>query len=595
MFTRLQWRIAGGYILLITVVLLVLGLYLTQYLRQQQLNALEEQLERQALLVANAGTQPLAANDQGALDALAKNLGGDIQARVTFIALDGTVLGDSDHDPGTMDNHASRPEVRAALGGRHGESQRHSSTLEEDLLYVAVPIEQDGTVVGAARVAMPVDAVHATSGRVVTVVAVALVVAALFAVVLSIVLARLTAGRIERVTYAAQQLAAGRLDHFMPVEGNDEVSVVARAFNDMAGSLRNHIGEVEQERDRLTAVLRHMTDGVVITGSHGEVQLINPAAEVLLQVASTAVADKPIAQVVRDHELTAMVQSVLDEVGTNVDIRLLTLGWRGRGRTIRAVASRIPSRDGHGHRALLMLQDVTELRRVETVRKEFVANVSHELRTPVAALKALVETLEDGAIDDREAALDFLSRMHVEVDGLAQLVEELLELSRIESGRFELHMKSIDLGDVVVAAAERLRPQAERQGVVLDIQPAHALLPVNADPVRIQQVVINLVHNAVKFTPPGGRVTIAVEQRDDEIVVRVSDTGIGIAPELLDRLFERFFKADRARSGGGTGLGLAIAKHLVQTHGGRIWAESPGEGRGATFAVALPAAPLAMP
>jgi two-component system phosphate regulon sensor histidine kinase PhoR len=593
MFTRLQWRIAVSYIALITVVLLALGLYLAQYLRQQQLTALEAPLGRQAQLVAYASEQPMLERDQGAADALAKQLGHAIRARVTLIAIDGTVLGDSDRDPATMDNHATRPEVRAALSGSLGESQRHSSTLEDDLLYVAVPVEHNGTVIGVARVAMPVNAIHAASNRVVTVVTIAIVVAAILVIVLSIVLARLTAGRIERVTFAARQLASGDLDHLMPVEGTDEISVVARAFNDMAGALRTYIVDVERERDRLTAVLRHMTDGVIITDARAEVQLINPAAVAMLQLADGPMEGAPLAQVARDHELTAMVQTLLAAGGPDIERRLVTLGWRGRGRMIWAVASRIPARDGQGGRALLMLQDVTELRRTETVRKEFVANVSHELRTPVAALKAVVETLEDGAIDDRDAALDFLARMHVEVDGLAQLVEELLELSRIESGRDALHVAPIDLGHVVETAAERLRPQAERQGVTLEVRPPGERTIVNADADRIRQVVVNLVHNGVKFTPPGGRVTVAVERRQAETTISVADTGIGVAPEQLGRLFERFFKADDAR-GGGAGLGLAIAKHLVEAHGGRIWAESPGEGQGTTLIVALPTpAPVA--
>jgi two-component system phosphate regulon sensor histidine kinase PhoR len=588
MFTRLQWRIAISYIALITVVLFVLGLYLAQYLRQQQLDALEDPMGRQAQLLAYASEQPLTERDQRASDALAKTLGRQIHSRVTLIAADGTVLGDSEHDPATMDNHATRPEVRAALSGGLGESQRHSITLEDDLLYVAVPVEHDGAVVGVARVAMPVDAIHAASNRVVMVLALATLVAAILITAMSIGLARLTTGRIERVTFAARQLASGDLDHLIPIEGRDEVSVVARAFNDMAGALRTHISNVELERNRLTAVLQHMTDGVIITDGRAEVQLINPAAVAMLQLASGPVQGVPLANVVRDHELSSMVHSMLDAAGPDIDRRLVTLGWRGHGRMIWAGASRIPAREGQSQRALLMLQDVTELRRTETLRKEFVANVSHELRTPVAALKALVETLEDGALDDRDASLDFLARMHVEVDGLAQLVEELLALSRIESGRDALRFAPMDIGDAVVAAAERLRPQAERLGVMLEILPPAGATVVNADADRMRQVVVNLVHNGVKFTPPGGRVRVAVERQEAEVTFSVADTGIGVDPAILNRLFERFFKADHARSSGGTGLGLAIAKHIVQAHGGRIWAESPGEGQGTTFFVALP-------
>ena len=336
-------------------------------------------------------------------------------------------------------------------------------------------------------------------------------------------------------------------------------------------------------------IMSHMADGLVIADSEGLVRLLNPAAARLLRTTPARARGRSLVAVVRHHELAALVHTAL--AGTApAGPRLVELETGDGRRAVQAMASRLPEARGSGHQVLLILQDVTELRRTESVRRDFVANVSHELRTPVAVLKALVETLQDGALEDPIAARDFLERMQVEVDGLARLVEELLELSRIESGQLRLCPQPVDLAGVVAAAAERLRPHAERQGLGLVVQPAGRLPPVQADPERIHQVVINLLHNAIKFTPPGGRITVSVELRDGHLCVAVADTGIGIAPEELPRLFERFYKADRSRGSGGSGLGLAIAKHLVQAHGGRIWAESPGEGYGATFIFTLPLA-----
>lgn len=588
MFTRLQWRIAASYVGLIALVLLSLGIYLTGFLRSQQLSSLESQLERQARLVANDAQNVLATGGPAQLDSLAKQLGRDGGARVTLIAPDGTVLGDSDHDPATMDNHATRPEVGQALRQGTGESRRYSVTLEEDLLYVAVPITRDGTTLGVARVALPVSQIQAASNRVVTIVLTALIVAALLAVILAMVVARVTTGRIQALTTLARQLADGDLTRAIPVEGRDEVSQLAGAFNEMASELRDHIEAVEEQRERLAAVLSHMADGVIITGRDGVVQLINPAASSLLQLSPARSEGHSVLTLVQDHELAEIVGKAMAGDVAAERPRLIELGAHSQRRAIQAMASRIPGSEDGSSRVLLMLQDVTELRRAETMRREIAANISHELRTPVAALKALVETLEDGALEDPEVSRDFLGRMHVEVDGLAQLVEELLELSRIESGQVSPRLQSADLGSVVVNAAERLRPQAERLGVGFTVRSSAELPMVWIDSDRIQQVVINLVHNAVKFTPPGGHVSVTVEQRGDEIVVSVADTGMGITPGALPRLFERFYKADKARAGGGTGLGLAIAKHLVQAHGGRIWVESPGEGRGATFTFVIP-------
>jgi two-component system phosphate regulon sensor histidine kinase PhoR len=239
--------------------------------------------------------------------------------------------------------------------------------------------------------------------------------------------------------------------------------------------------------------------------------------------------------------------------------------------------------------AIVVLQDLTEVRRVETVRREFVANVSHELRTPLASLKALVETLQDGALDDPSAAQRFLSQMDTEVDGLTQMVTELLELSRIESGQVTLKPEPADLRLLISTATERLHAQAQRAGIVLAAEVPEGLPKALVDSERIQHVLINLIHNAIKFTPPGGRVTVSAAVDEKEMRIAVADTGVGIAAEDITRIFERFYKVDKSRSSGGTGLGLAIAKHIVQAHGGRICAESV-EGKGATFTFTVPVA-----
>jgi two-component system, OmpR family, phosphate regulon sensor histidine kinase PhoR len=587
MFSHIHWRIAASYTALITVVLVGLGVYLVGLLRAQQLSALEAQLQRQARLVADNAQYRLSTEGATGLDPLAKRLGREIGARITLIAADGTVLGDSEDDPATMDNHGARPEVLQALQTGSGQTQRHSATLEKDLLYVAVPVEQDGVVVGVARVALPVREVQEASNRVAAAVIGDLAVAAVLATALAVFLA----GPVETLTHAVQRLARGDLHQEISVRGRDELSVLAGAFNELATRLRAHIRAVEDERDRLATVLGHMADGLVIIERHGRVRLINPTAARLLEVSPEQAEGRSMVLALRNHELVTVADEALVGGPSTGEPRLIELGSPGQRQVVQVRASRIPSEAGKGQQVVLLLQDVSELRRAEAVRREFVANVSHELRTPVACLKALVETLEDGALEASEAVREFLDRMQVEVDDLAQLVEELLELSRIESGRVSLHLQPVDLSPIVAAAAERLRPHAERQGLTFAVELPAGLAAARVDPTRIQQVVTNLVHNAVKFTPPGGHVTVTAEQRDGELAFHVVDDGVGIPPEALARLFERFYKVDKARGGGGTGLGLAIAKHLMQAHGGRIWAESEGEGQGSTFTFALPALP----
>jgi two-component system phosphate regulon sensor histidine kinase PhoR len=337
----------------------------------------------------------------------------------------------------------------------------------------------------------------------------------------------------------------------------------------MTEQLQEKMARLDTETSRLSAVLSNMAGGVVIVDGRGIVQMINPAAATLLGISQAIALGRSVAQVMHHHKLVELwqqcqergqEQSAAIEVGPS-------------GVFLQAIVRPFP--ESGARRYLFILQDLTRIRRLETVRRDFISNISHELRTPLAGLKALVETLRDGALEDPPAAQRFLDRMDGEVDALTQMVEELLELSRIESGRVPLRLRPAAVADLVVPPVERLEPQAERAGLTLVVDLPPDLPLVLAEAERVQQVVTNLVHNAIKFTPPGGRVAVSASTSDGMVAISVRDTGVGILPDDLPRIFERFYKADRARSGGGTGLGLAIAKHIVQVHGGQIWAESP--------------------
>jgi two-component system phosphate regulon sensor histidine kinase PhoR len=431
-------------------------------------------------------------------------------------------------------------------------------------------------VLGQSPVRDPGDALNQASVAILGMTLVAVVLA----MVLAVVIARGTTEPIGRLTKMVKLVAAGDLTPRVVVDARDELGDLAVAFNDMASELRTSINAKDERRAELTAILAGMADGVMIVDQQGRVVALNRAAERMLEVNNATAVGRTVAEVARRHEL---VERLERERG---DDRPLVIEVGPDHRQVQVVVT--PIRVSDLERQVVLFQDVTALRRAEAMRRDFVANVSHELRTPLASLQALVETLEDGALDDPPAAREFLDRMHVEVDGLRQMVEELLELSRIESGRMKLKLERTDVGAVVGEAARRLSAQAERQGVALRILTPSEPVEAPIDASRVEQVVVNLVHNAIKFTPPPGKVDVSVEQRGRAVAIRVVDTGIGVAPEELTRLFERFYKVDRSRSSSGTGLGLAIVKHLVQAHGGRVWAESPGEGLGTTFYVMLP-------
>jgi len=424
-------------------------------------------------------------------------------------------------------------------------------------------------------------AVSRFTGNAAIIIVTAMAVAGLLTVLISILISRTITQPMGQVARGVQKIADGDLDQSLAVKANDEAGQLTHAFNEMAMRLRGNIGSIADERNKLSTTLKNMADGVIMTDREGAIVLTNPAAANLFGFREAAVIGRPFIEVVRDHEIDDVVKSCRKTLKEqNIQLESGTAE-----RFLRVIA--IPLTNGDLNGILVMFQDLTELRNLQTMRREFVGNVSHELRSPLAAIKAIVETLEDGAIDDKEKARDFLTRVHGEVDRMTQMVAELTELSRIETGRAEVKREPVNFNLLIEEVVARLKPQAERQEVALSTELHPDLPAVRADRERMQQVVTNLVHNAIKFTPPGGKTVVSAVPNADSVVVSVADTGIGIAREHLPRVFERFFKADKARSGGGTGLGLAIAKHVVQAHGGTIWVKSQ-EGKGSTFSFRLP-------
>jgi two-component system phosphate regulon sensor histidine kinase PhoR len=322
-----------------------------------------------------------------------------------------------------------------------------------------------------------------------------------------------------------------------------------------------------------------MADGVLMADAEGNVLMVNPAAEKLFFFEEKEAIGHPLIETIPDHEISDTLRSCLNSG------RQQTAQIESRGRFLRVIVSPIPDNGAAG--ALLIFQDLTEVRRFETMRQEFVGNISHELRTPLASMKAVLETLNEGAIDDRRIAKDFLAMMGGEVDRMTQLVRELAELSRIETGQDKLEIAPLDLNSLIDQTIAKLKPQSERKQIDILWQSDSSLPAIPAEEGRIEQVLTNLLHNAIKFTSAGGKIIVSAEVEGDSVLVSVKDTGIGISAEDLPHVFTRFYKADKSRSSEGTGLGLAIAKHIIQAHGGQIWARSE-EGRGSTFSFRLP-------
>jgi two-component system, OmpR family, phosphate regulon sensor histidine kinase PhoR len=583
MFRSIRWRIVLPYVGLILLTMLVLGIYLSNLIYQTYSTDLKSRLASEAHTVGEVIIPDLeSVGISPNLDSQAAHWSAILNTQVTIIALDGTVWGESQADRALMSNQSNLPEVVQALATGEGSNTRFSQTLGYDAMYTAVLVTYHSNNLAFVRLAsslQPVSANLASLQR-------SLIVATILATVIALLLAAFIARRITRplgeLTQSIQQLASSTPIDLPMRSSGDEVSQLAQVYSFMSHRLSAQINDLETERATLDAVLQKMTDGVLIVDSQGSVQLVNPAAIKMFSISATSAIGKPLIEVVHHHQpvemwqrcqATGEAQMVDFEVG-------LRLSLQGIATSLSPVVS---------GSTLLLFQDLTHQRQIETMRRDFISNVSHELRTPLAALKALTETLQSGALEDPPAAHRFLGQMETEVDSLSLMITELLELSRIESGRVPLNLTSTRPIDIVNPAYERLRLQAERAGLTLTVECPDELPAVLADASRVQQVVVNLLHNAIKFTPSGGQISVIATQMNRVIQFVVSDTGVGIAADDLPRIFERFYKVDRSRATSGTGLGLAIARHLVEAHGGRIWVESEVN-KGSTFYFTIPLA-----
>jgi two-component system phosphate regulon sensor histidine kinase PhoR len=559
--------------------------YVVVTLDRHQVDTLAERLLAEARVVGE--TLPWLAGAE--LDERCKRLAADLGVRLTVIAHDGRVLGESTRSSESLENHADRPEIRAALAYGSGQSVRHSATVGARLLYAAWR-QTRGSEVRIVRTALPLTTVAENVGELRRLLLAGILVAALLGLLAALILSRGMLRRIQRLVAFAGELAAGAPAPYLAPERSDDLGLLEEQLGHMARSVAATIAELRVERERLEAILRGMVEGVLVTDLAGRVVLMNVRARELLDVGAGLDGHvRPMIELVRDPALAEVARELAG--GATVVSRDVTL--RG-GRTLQVNGARLRSADGRAFGFVLVLHDITELRRLEVIRRDFVANVSHELRTPLTAIKGYAETLLGSAGEDRETAHRFLTVIDRHSERLGRLIDDLLTLSDLELGRTPLRLGAVVVDgvvdDVLQILAERLKPLHVSAEVEADT-PA-----VAADGDRLRQVLINLVDNAVKYTPPGGSVRVRAGRARDlqqagTVEITVEDTGVGIPAQDLPRLTERFFRVDKARSRelGGTGLGLAIVKHIVQAHGGALAIRStPGEGT--TVHVFLPAA-----
>jgi two-component system phosphate regulon sensor histidine kinase PhoR len=550
-------------------------------LRAQERAVIERRLADESKLIADLLT---AARDihEADMDREADRLGTLVAGRVTLIAGDGRVVGDSTQTPAelsALENHASRPEVMAAGDVTVGISQRYSTTLQTDMVYVA--IRSNHPVVKYVRLALPLTDVNAQLATIGSATALALVAALVAALVMSWLFSAPLARRVEAVAAVARRYSAGDFTRPAHDYGEDELGAVARALDAAAQELGRKIDDLSRDRARTEAILAGMVEGVLIVDRQGRVQLVNRAAQDMLRVSEQATG-RPYVEVIRHPDIAALIGASLRR--EPVSSRELTLS-RDALRTFVARAAAVASSGDGG--AVLVLHDITDLRKAGQIRQDFVANVSHELRTPLTAIRGYVEALldEPSLSPDAQGFLDIIGRHTARME---RLVKDLLRLARLDAKQEPLERTRCGVRDAFEGVLSDLSQvvEARLQQVTVEIPPDAAY--VEADPGKLHDILRNLVENAVNYSPPQSNIYLTAERHDGAVHVVVSDSGPGIPPNDLTRVFERFYRVDKSRSGpGGTGLGLSIVKHLVELHEGQVSVANRPDG-GAVFRVVLP-------
>ena len=575
----LHWRVALAYTALIFLTMGIVSLYLVNFVRDTYVANLQTSLEKQARLVGEQAAA-LADGGQGGeeeLGAMTKRLARTVGGRVSIINTEGDVVADSLQPPSELPSQLGRSEVRAVLSGSVAVSKGMGAALDGGgdvrMLFAVAQIPTNGGVLGAVRVAVPLSQVQPDINRIIIAIVVSALLVAMLSVGVGYLLFRRTSRSVRAVAEGARRFAEGDLGHRVATASSDETQELAAAFNGMADTIRRMLRDMSDEGNKLTAMLDTMEDGVVVIAADGRITLMNSAAEALLDTGANDAVGSRLVEALRDHEIQQVAALSLE----SGQLRQAEVELLPQRRYLNAIAT--PLGRGGSDGVLLTLHDLTGVRQVENTLREFVTNVSHELRSPLASVKAMVETLEDDALEDGAMARNFLGRINREVDRMNLMVEDLLELSRLESGQQMPSLAPLNLSSLV---DEVIQEYDERAGGVevqarMPSEDARAL----GDRDKLRQVMVNLLENALKNTESGS-VVVSIDAGEGLHRVSVRDTGAGIAREHLPHVFERFYKVDRARRDGGTGLGLAIVKQIVQAHGGDVSVESE-EGVGSVF------------
>jgi two-component system phosphate regulon sensor histidine kinase PhoR len=549
---------------------------------------LQNNLKRQLLLSKDfLESQLNISNHLANADSIADRIGDKLRLRATIIANDGTVIGDTDLNAAELkavENHLNRPEIQEAISKGFGVSKRYSYTIKKYLLYMAVPFGREHTA-GFIRLAVPLSDIELLEQRLQKTTGIAFLLILLFSVIIASLISFIISRPLVEMAAIARVMAKGDFSRKPSIYSKDEIGDLAMALSYMSDEIKGKIERIKQEGVKLDAVLASMFEGIMVVDEKGIILLINPSLRKLLFIDSDSQGKTPV-----EATRVTQVQDITDKIlQSKQSLISEEISISRPAEKILAVNGVPIIRNNTLEGAVLVFHDITELRRLERVRQDFVANVSHELRTPIASIKGYAETLLDGAIDDKDNVKEFIGIIHQDSNRLANLIDDLLDLARIESGKLKMIFTPTDIKPILDSCLGVLDKSIKAKRLFVSVDMPKNLPHVLADEKRLSQVFLNLLDNAVKYTPDAGSIRVSVCVNDKLVQADISDTGIGIPEKDLPRIFERFYRVDKARSReiGGTGLGLSIVKHIVLSHNGQVWVKSE-LGRGSTFSFTIP-------
>ena len=585
--SRILWKLFSGYVVLILLSISIVGILISKQVEEETLSEIERSLYLRATFLQNIALELLSNSSNIKIQDRIKNLGKKIDTRFTVININGRVLADSQKDPKAMDNHGNRPEILAAHSHGQGITTRFSDTIKNNMMYYALAVMKDDKLIGYVRTSLPLSVIDERLSRIHTLVLFAMSVSILVALLLGFFVARGFAKPLTAMTTIAENMSEGNYDQRISIDRKDEIGSLAKALNKMAKNSSERLETIILEKNKLVAILAGMVEGVVAVDKNENIIHFNEAAKRILGISNNVDMDRKIWETTHLQEFCQIFSLALNEE-TEIRKKYKTVK-KSKDQIVDVHAS--PFRDGSGELVgvVAVLYDVSELERLETIRKDFVANVSHELKTPITAARGLLETV----IDDNEMSIEnhriFITKAMNQILRLSNIVTDLLSLSRLETVKMDLIRECIDLRDVVNDSIQALHPVSEEKRISIEYEEFDMSLEVLGDREALSQSVNNLIDNAIKYNSKNGKVWLRLYNEGKNAVLEVRDSGIGIETLEKHRIFERFYRIDKARSTqvGGTGLGLSIVKHTVLAHGGQLSVES-FLGTGSTFKIFIP-------